>query len=174
MTQLGKVFVGLILLLSILFFTFSVGVNASHVNTRELAAEYEQQAREAEATNSQLQTLKDNYKTEIEIEQASKRAALAALQTQYEAVEARLLQLEIQAGELRKTLTIAAQTNDSTQKDLRDAADQNRQVRARIEQIKQERDKTLKDLIAVSAEIASLQGVFQSLSERAASMENAG
>ncbi len=171
MTLLGKVFVGLILLLSIVFFTFAVAVNASHVNTRELATEYQQEARDVENVNSELDALKAQYKSEIEIEQASKRAALAALQTQYEATENQLLQLEIQAGELRKALTIASQTNGSTQKDLRDAADRNRVLRDQIADIRAKRDEVLKQLVEIRAESAGLQGVYQSLSQRAASIE---
>ena len=171
MTLLGKVFVGLILLLSIVFFTFAVAVNASHVNTRELASAYEQEARDVEGVNRQLETLKAKYKSEIEIEQASKQAALAALQTQYEATENQLLQLEIQAGELRKALTIASQTNGSTQKDLKDAADRNRALRDQMADVKAKRDEVLKQLIEVRAEFAGLQGVYQSLSQRVASMD---
>lgn len=171
MTLLGKVFVGLILLLSIVFFTFAVAVNASHVNTRELAAAYEQEARDAEDVNNQLEELKAKYKSEIEIEQASKQAALAALQTQYEATENELLKLEIQAGELRKAMTIASQTNGSTQKDLKDAADRNRELRDQMAGVKTKRDDVLNQLVELRAEFAGLQGVYQSLSQRAASIE---
>jgi septal ring factor EnvC (AmiA/AmiB activator) len=171
MTLLGKVFIGLILLLSIVFFSFAVAVNASHVNTKELAAQYEQQARESETRNTQLEALRDSYKAEIDIEQASKRAALAALQTQYEAAEYRLLQLEIEAGQLRQALTVAVQTNDATQKDLRDAAERNRQLREEIDQAKTRRDDLFRQLLDAHGEYVRLQGAHQALSDRSSSLE---
>ena len=167
MTLLGKVFTGLIFLMSIVFFTFSVAVNASHVNTKVLAQQYQAEARATQERNRQLETLKTNYKTELEIEQLSRRSALAALQTQFEATNYNLLQLEIEAGELRKAMTIAAQTNDSTQKDFRDAAAQNRRLREEIEGVRQQRDQLFQTLVDAKDEFNQMQGVYQSLSDRA-------
>ena len=171
MTLLAKVFTVLIFRLSVIFFAFAVVVNASHVNTRDVASKYSQEAQAAEARNRQLESLRENYKSELEIEQISKRAALAALQSQYEAAAANLLQLEVQAGELRKALTVATQTNDSTQRDLRDAADQNRDLRAQIDEARAKRDQLFDSLVTAKQEFNQFQGTLQSLSERAQSVE---
>lgn len=171
MTLLGKVFTCLVLMMSAIFFTFSVVVNASHVNVKEKSAEYEQQSRDVQARNTQLETLKNHYKEELAIEQQSRRSALAALQTQYEAAENRLLVLETQAAELRSNLSAAARTNDSTHGDLRAAADANRKIREQIAEARQKRDELFSSLLKAREEFTQLQGVNQALADRAGSLD---
>ncbi len=84
MTLLGKVFTGLIFLLSVIFFALAVAVNASHINQKTRAANFQTKASAAEQRNQQLTTTLEELKTELAIEQAARRTALASLQTQYE------------------------------------------------------------------------------------------
>ena len=105
MTLLGKVFTGLLFLLSVIFFTLAVAVNASHVDYRKLvkdpATGYEARVKKAEEKNKQLTTTLEDTKSELSIEQAARRSALGALQTQ---IEQRESELAAQEGELKKLL----------------------------------------------------------------------
>lgn len=170
MTSLGKVFTGLIFLLSTVFFTFSVAVIATHSDRKENAAALEAEARDSEARNNQLRELQQSYTDELQIESRSRRHALAALQTQYEAAEFNYFQRESEATNLRKALTTASQTNAATQKDLRDAAATNRDLRTQIKTTKETRDQLFTEMVDAKKEFNNLQGVYQSLKDRADSM----
>ncbi|MEM8732757.1 MAG: hypothetical protein AAGG44_00950 [Planctomycetota bacterium] len=167
MTLLGKVFTGLIFFMSLMFFTFAIGVNASHVDTKQLAADYEAEARASVARNGQLEELRDTYKEEVQIERDSRSAALASLQRQLELANFNFLQQEAKASELRKQLTETAQTNQQTQADLKTAASENRKLREQLESTVKKRDELFDQLIKIRDEFNQLQGVYQSLRDRA-------
>ncbi|MFN3189756.1 MAG: hypothetical protein ACE361_04455 [Aureliella sp.] len=168
MTLLGKVFTGLIFFMSLMFFTFAIGVNASHVDTKQLAADYEAEARAAVARNGQLEELRDTYKAEVQIERDSRSSALAALQRQLELANFNFLQQEAKASALRKQLTETAQTNQQTQDDLKAAASNNRQLREQLKETVGKRDQLFDQLIELRDQFNQLQGVYQSLNDRAA------
>lgn len=167
MTLLGKVFTGLIFFMSLMFFTFAIGVNASHVDTKQLAADYEAEARASTARNGQLEELRDTYKAEVQIERDSRSAALAALQRQLELANFNFLQQEGKASALRKQLTETAQANEQTQAELKSAATSNRELRVQLEAAIAKRDQLFAELISVRDEFNQLQGVYQALSDRA-------
>ncbi len=170
MSLLGKVFVGIIFFLSIVFFTFAVLINATHIDHKTLAADYDAEFRDSQERNTQLQELQESYEEELRIEKSSRREALAALQTQYEAATFNFNQLEAQASGLRQELITATQANGASQEDLKAAGEKNRQLRDAMAQAKQTRDQLFDQLIEAKDEFNRLQGTHQSLSERAASM----
>lgn len=170
MTLLGKVFTGLLFLLSVIFFTLAVAVNASHVDYRKLvkdpATGYEARVKKAEEKNKQLTTTLEDTKSELSIEQAARRSALGALQTQ---IEQRESELAAQEGELKKLLaahTALVLTEQQTQQDLNARTKDNETLRKQIVDAREDRDQTFARYTKALDEKTRLEGMYQSLNER--------
>jgi hypothetical protein len=170
MTLLGKVFTGLLFLLSVIFFTLAVAVNASHVDYRKLvkdpATGFEARVKKAEEKNKQLTTTLEDTKSELSIEQAARRSALGALQTQ---IEQRENELAAQEGELKKLLaahTALVLTEQQTQQDLSARTKDNETLRKQIVEAREDRDQTFARYTKALDERTRLEGMYQSLNER--------
>lgn len=170
MTLLGKVFTGLLFLLSVIFFTLAVAVNASHVDYRELVKNpttgYEARVKKAEEKNRQLTTTLEEIKSELSIEQAARRSALGALQTQ---IEQRESELAAQEGELTKLLaahTLLVATEQQTQQDLSARTKDNETLRKQIVDAREDRDQLFGRMTKAVDDYTRLQGMYQSLNER--------
>ena len=170
MTLLGKVFTGLLFLLSVIFFTLAVAVNASHVDYRKVvkdpATGLEARLKKAEEKNKQLTTTLEDTKGELSIEQAARRSALGALQTQ---IEQRESELAAQEGELKKLLaahTALVSTEQQTQQDLSARTKDNETLRKLIVEAREDRDQTFARYIKALDEKIRLEGMYQSVDER--------
>ncbi len=87
MTLLGKIFTGLILVMSVLFLGLAISVYATHVNWREsnrLAAGESRRRQLQLDVNQQLKDQQQDLMAAIALEQAARRFALAALGDQAE------------------------------------------------------------------------------------------
>lgn len=170
MTLLGKVFTGLLFLLSVIFFTLAVAVNASHVDYRKLVKDpttgFEARLKKAELKAQQLTATLEDTKSELSIEQAARRSALGALQTQ---IEQRETELAAQEGTLTKLLaahTALVATEQQTQQDLAARTKDNETLRKQIVDAREDRDQTFQRYTKAIDEYTRLQGLFQSLNER--------
>ena len=172
MTTLGKVFTGLIFFLSILFFTLSVGVNASHVDRKTEAAEFDAQARESQTKNGELDKLLTDTKAELEIEQESRRNALAALQIQLDARQAELEAMERALSQAQGEHSNQVRDLQNTQQDLSSQTQQNEQLRDQVETAKNKRDELFQQLVTAKDEFNKLQGSLQALQARQQQLAN--
>ena len=170
MTLLGKVFTGLLFLLSVIFFTLAVAVNASHVDYRKLVKDpnsgLEARLKKAEQKAQQLQTTLEETKSELSIEQAARRSALGALQTQYEQGQS---ELAAQEGELTKLLaahTALVATEQQTTQDLNARTKDNELLRKQNVEAREDRDQIFGRYTKALDEKTRLEGMYQSLSER--------
>lgn len=170
MTLLGKVFTGLLFLLSVIFFTLAVAVNASHTDYRKLVKDpqtgFEAKLQKAETKSQQLTSTLEDMKTQLSIEQAARRSALAALQTQ---IEQRENELATQEGTLTKLLaahTELVATERQTQLDLSARTKDNETLRKQIVDAREDRDQTFQRYTKAIDEYTRLQGMYQSLNER--------
>lgn len=167
MTLLGKVFTGLVFLLSVIFFALSVAVNASHINQKELAAKYQTEASDAQRRNSELQNQLENYKTELAIEQAARRSALGSLQTQLKGRQSELETQEATLADVRSQLTRLIQTENATQLELKAKTADNDLLRNQLKSAREDRDQLFQRLVTAKDSINRLQGTYDSLSARA-------
>ncbi|MFK7735894.1 MAG: hypothetical protein AB8B50_07705 [Pirellulaceae bacterium] len=170
MTLLGKVFTGLIFCLSLFFFAVALIANATHIDNKQLAADLEAKVREASTRNQELEELATTYKTEVQNEKASRSAALAALQRQLELANYNFLQQEVKARDLRVELTRIAQTNRDTQGELSDKSNENRALRVKLAESVANRDKLFQEMLSINDQLNQLQGVSQTLRDRAESL----
>ncbi len=170
MTLLGKVFTGLLFLLSVIFFTLAVAVNASHVDYRKLVKDpstgYEARLKKAELKAQQLTTTLEETKSELSIEQAARRSALGALQTQIEQRESELAAQEAELTKLLAAHTALVSTEQQTQQDLSARTKDNETLRKQIVDAREDRDQTFGRLTKAIDERTRLEGMYQSLNER--------
>jgi hypothetical protein len=170
MTLLGKVFTGLLFLLSVIFFTLAVAVNASHVNYRELVKNpntgYEARLKKAEEKSKQLTTTLEETKSELSIEQAARRSALGALQTQLEQRQSELAAQEAELTKLLAAHTALVATEQQTQQDLNARTKDNELLRKQIVDAREDRDQTYGRYTKTLDEKTRLEGMYQSLNER--------
>ncbi len=166
MNLLGKVFTLLVLLLSVIFFSLALAVNSTHINWHDKADEFEKQAAEAKRKNTELDLLLEESKTKIAIEQAGRRSALAALQTQLEKNESELQAQEAELQQKNSENTIMNQTLNATQLELSSRTKDNELLRQQLADAKQDRDQLFQRLVAAKDETAQLMGMYDALMER--------
>ena len=132
MTLLGKVFTALILVLSIVFFTLALSVNATHNKWRDAVMDskngYKVQIDRLKSGNQQLKDQLARVQQEIALEQGARRTTLAALQTQYQQVFTEKERLTAELTQLQASNTQMNQTLNQTQTELKRVTDSNEKI----------------------------------------------
>lgn len=166
MTLLGRIFTGLVFLLSVVFFTLAVAVNASHINQKERADTLAKQAADAQQKNTQLTTALEEMKTELAIEQHARTSALASLQTQLAQTQSELQMQEATLADLQSAHTSLVQTEQATQLELKARTEDNELLRQQFRDAKEDRNQIFQRLVAAKDEYNRLQGDLKTLTER--------
>jgi hypothetical protein len=166
MNLLGKVFTGLIFLLSVIFFSLAVAVNASHINQKTLAEKYQKEAQDFERKNKELTSLLEVAKDELSLEQAARRSALAALQTQLEQKKDELQKKEIELESVQSAHTNLVATEKETQQELKARTDDNELLRKQMVDAREDRNQLFQRLLASKDQLNRLQGIYQAERER--------
>jgi hypothetical protein len=162
MTLLGKVFTGLIFLLSVIFFSLAVAVNASHINQKTLATKYQTEAKAAQGKNTELTRLLETTKDELAIEQLARRSALGALQTQLGQMQEGLQKKELELQNAQSALTQLVATEKQTQDELQAKSADNELLRKQMVDAREDRNQLFQRLVTVKDEFNRLQGIYQS------------
>ncbi len=170
MTLLGKIFTGLVFLLSVIFFSFAVAVNASHIDWKNKSKTFETQARDSQSKNEQLTQLLEELKTELAIEQSARRAALASLQTQLAQTQSELQMQEASLADLTSAHTALIQTEGATQLELIARTKDNELLRQQIKDARLDRDQLMQRLVDAKDKFNRLQGSKEVLEERQRSL----
>ncbi len=166
MNLLGKVFTGLIFLLSVIFFSLAVAVNASHINQKNLATKFQTEAAESQRKNTELTGLLEVAKDELSIEQAARRSALAALQTQLEQKKDELQKKEIELENVQSAHTTLVATEKDTQQELKARTEDNELLRKQMVDAREDRNQLFQRLVTAKDQLNRLQGIYQSERER--------
>ncbi len=173
MTLLGKSFSTVIFLLSAAFMVLSLAVNASHRNWRDAVfgdgggnPGLKKQIEDISAVNEQLQDSEQRALADLDRERASRRTALAALQTQLDDLTGKLLDSEKQAGDLQAENNILAQTDLSRTKLLEEITAENTKLRSQIRSEQQERDQLFTQVLALTDDMNKLRGFKNQLQDR--------
>ncbi len=173
MTLLGKSFSAVILILSAVFMVLALAVNASHRNWRDvvltgvngqpgLKAQVEQRSRE----NEQLTNEKNDLLTDLAFEQAARRTALAALQTQLDQLKTDLQSSEASVQQLTAQLTVLSQTDLSRAQELERLTAENARLRTQVRTEQQDRDTLFTQTLELTDQMNKLRGFKQQLEER--------
>lgn len=166
MNLLGKVFTGLIFLLSVIFFSLAIAVNASHINQKALAAKFQGEAKKASDINTQLNAQLEAAKDNLALEQASRRSSLATLQTQLEEMSAELQSKVIELRNVQTAHSTLVGTEKETQQELKARTAENEALRKQLVDAREDRNQTFQRLVATKDELNRLQGIYQALRER--------
>lgn len=170
MTLLGRIFIGITLVLSVLFFGLAVAINSTHIKQKDEAAKFKLQAEEAKRHNEQLQTHLENLKRELAIEQMSRRNALAALQTQVSAMNEELTAKERELRDLQTAHTTLTSAERTTTEQLSSRTAENDQLREQIKSTREDRNQLTARLVKAKDEYHRLKGTYETLKERAAQL----
>ncbi len=163
MTLLGKVFMFIILLLSGIFFSLALAINASHTNWRDNATGpngYQAQIKKLGVTITELKAAIEKSQNELATEQAARRVALASLQTQLAESQKSLTEKESALLNLQSSLSNLTSTQKETTSEIARLASQNDEIKKLIDSTIQDRNSQRAKVISLTDEYNSLQSVF--------------
>ncbi len=175
MTLLGKVFMFSVLLLSGIFFSLALAVNASHTKWREAVTApngYQAQIKKMEATITELKAAIEKASNELAIEQAARRIALASLQTQLSEQQGELEKKESDLLELQRTRRLQDDTLSRTSQDLERITAENSEIKKLIDQTIQDRNAQRAKVIELTDTYNSLQSIYGDAQTQAKELEN--
>ena len=170
MTLLGKVFTLMVFLLSVIFFTLSIAVNASHINYRDMVENKNTGlkavlARE-QAKSRELLELVDKQKDAIATEQLARRAALSSLQTQLELLTNDVAKKEELLTEKTSQLTKLTGTEQLTQQELAARTKENEELRQSLVKAREDRNAQYQKFVQAFDQYLRLQGEKKTLEEQ--------
>ena len=163
MTLLGKVFMFIILLLSGIFFSLALAINASHTNWRDAATGpngYQAQIKKLGATITELKAEIERAQNVLATEQAARRSALASLQTQLAESQGKLAEKEGELLKLGSSLSTLTDTLKTSTLDLSRLTSENDEIKKLIDSTIQDRNTQRAKVIALTDEFNSLQSVL--------------
>ncbi len=176
MTFIGKIFTVAILVMSVVFMSFSVVVFATHKNwkmlvtndtpTEKYSLGLKQQLENLKETNNTLRTELDNIKNQLAVEQAARRHRIGVLETKLAESESRLSDKEaelraLQAaeGEAAEALKLAELTVSSLRNEVQGLRDEIRSVQT-------ERDVFFMRVVDLTDKVNAAAGLEKVLEER--------
>ncbi len=173
MTLLGKIFVGMIFVLSLVFCTLAISVTATHRNWREAvigADGLEAKVKKLERQVDQMQAERDATRTALNLEQAARRTALAALQSRASDYEAQLLAARARVEELQGEHSKLVNTDNQRVEELARLSADNANLRGQILLERQERDELFGKATEANDMLNRYRGEYDNLSERNAQL----
>jgi uncharacterized protein YlxW (UPF0749 family) len=170
MTLLGKWFLAFTCFLSIVFMILSLVANASHRNWRDVvldpATGLKRRVEVIEQTNVQLRDARERTQLALDREQASRRTALAALQTQLDQIEQLLQGSESRVQLLEAKNTELTQTDRSRAEELQRLTEETRKLREQIRTEQEDRDTLFAETLELTDQMNRLRGIVQQQTER--------
>lgn len=163
MTLLGKVFMFIILLLSGIFFSLALAINASHTNWRDAVVSangYQAQIKKLGVTITELKAAIEKSQNELATEQAARRVALASLQTQLAESQGKLAEKEGDLLNLQSSLSNLTDTQKTTTSEISRLTSENEKVKQLIDSTIQDRNSQRAKVISLTDEYNSLQSIF--------------
>ncbi len=171
MTLLGKVFVGIVFCLSLIFFFVSLMVNATHIKYRDLVEDKSNglkvQLSREQAKSNELTQLVAKLKDAQALEQLARRSALSALQTQLERLSSDVAEKEKQLAEAQSQLTKLVVTEQQTQQELAARTTENEDLRKRLVQAREDRNAQYQKFVKSYNDFLQIQGEKKTLREAA-------
>lgn len=170
MTLLGKFLAMLIFILSAAFMVLALAVNASHRNWRDVVLDpssgLKRQVEVAKTTNDQLRADRQRTQQALDREQAARRTALAALQTQLDQIEQVLRNSEAQVQQLEAKNTELSQLDRSRAEELQRLTEETRKLRDQIREEQEDRDTLFAETLKMTDQMNRLRGIVQQQAER--------
>jgi len=170
MTLLGKFLSVFIFIMSVAFMVLSLAVNASHRNWRTEVMDpntgLKKRVEDITRTNRQLTDDRQRTQSALDREQAARRTALAALQTQLDQMEQVLRARESEVQQLEARSTELSQLDRSRAEELQRLTEEARKLRDQIRTEQEDRDSLFAETLKMTDEMNQLRGTLQGQTER--------
>src|SRR6185295_5582495 len=172
MTLVGKIFTVLIFIMSLVFMSFAVMVFATHQNWKDqvknpdpnVGYEVKLKNKTAELANAKLEH--DRTKQQLALEQASRRQALAALQTRLDTAERDVVTLTNDFNLKSAALTQEAEANKISQTRLTGLEAENAKLRKETQLAQLDRDTQFSKVVELTDRLNQDEVKRQALEER--------
>lgn len=166
MNLLGKIFVVLIFVMSLVFMSFAVSVYGTHKNWKEEATKQKDLVQIAQTKYNEELTKKEQLEAEITKEAVAKREALAKLETERTELARQRDDMAKQRDDLAAKDKTAVAALDSAQQNLAKLTAEVDTLRTEIRQAQQARDQHFKQVVGLTDDVHQAQGELRRLEER--------
>jgi hypothetical protein len=183
MTLLGKVFTGLILVMSVLFLGLAISVYATHVNWRKVVsnpspapgekAGLEQQLKVQQDVNQQLKDQQQDLMAAIALEQQARRFALAGLETKLKSRSDELENVQQQLGTLTNTEGVTAGALVAAQTELAGIQKEVKELRDTVRAEQQNVDQQFAAVVKMTDEVNQMTRMKSDLENRQRPLQEA-
>jgi len=174
MNLVGKIFVVLIFVFSLVFMSFAIGVYATHRNWRDVVLDpqngLKQKLTQAETRYKELEGVRLRLETELANERSSRQRAVAALEEEKNQLFTRKDALEKQEAKLKQDTAVANAAMEATQNTLAKLREEIESLRSDIDVAREERDKNFTRAVKLEDELAQAKGRLDLLSKRNAEL----
>jgi septal ring factor EnvC (AmiA/AmiB activator) len=166
MNTFGKAMVVLIMVMSIVFMSFSVIVNVTHKNWREEAEKVRGQLSQAQAQNQQLQAQVDTLQKDIENERTEKLKRVAALETERENLRREFLEREREHAALVEQNRQLIAQNEAVQNNMKAQLAELDKLRADIRAVQAEKEENFQNVVKLTDRLNQAQGQLENIKNR--------
>jgi hypothetical protein len=183
MTLLGKVFTGLILVMSVLFLGLAISVYATHVNWRKVVSNpspaagekpgLEQQLKLQQDVNQQLKDQQQDLMAALALEQQARRYALAGLETKLKSRSDELERVQQELATLTNTEGVTAGALVTAQNELTNITNEVKMLRDSVREAQQDADHQFDIVVKTTDEINQMRRVKLDLENRARPLQSA-
>jgi predicted nuclease with TOPRIM domain len=176
MNLVGKIFIVLILIMSVVFMAFSITVYATHKNWREAITNENatpdkplglaKQLQDAQKKNKELEDQKEKLTQQYNFEKAAKVQAVVKLETELGEMQKELKALELKAAELDKAKRTAEAAMNSTQTNATSFRTELESQRKTIREAQQDREKHFNEVVRLTDELNQAVNEREALKKR--------
>ncbi len=166
MNLLGKIFVVLIFVMSLVFMSFAVAVYGTHKNWKEEATKQKALVQSAQNLYNEELARKEALQVEIEKEALAKREALGKLETERNELARQRDELTKQRDDLAAKDKASVAALDSAQQNLARLTGEVDTLRTEIRTAQQARDDHFKQVVGLTDQVHQAQGELRRLDER--------
>jgi hypothetical protein len=166
MNWLGKVFVVVILILSLVFMGLAMAVYATHKNWQQVSLDLNKKLQASQAENQKLQTEHNRRIEELESAKTAAEQQAAKLDAERVALAEHNAQIQAELDGLRQNQRVAIASVDATQKINVGLASDVTGLRKQIKDAQLDRDKLFKSALDATEELHQAAGEYNTARER--------
>ena len=166
MNWLGKVFVVVILIMSLVFMGLAMAVFATHKNWQQASETLKKKLTDSQSENARLQTEHNRRVEELEREKTAAEQQGAKSEAERVSLAERLTQMQTELDSLKQNQRDHIAAVASTQKINEGLAGEVTELRSRIRNTMQDRDKLFKTALDATEELHKANGEYNTARER--------
>ena len=171
MTLVGKIFIVLILFMSVMFMAFAVSVYSTHINWKERVATVQQQVNTTRQDKDRLAAEVESQKTSLSFERAARREALVNLEQRAQEKTQLLEAKERQYQDLLAQQRNAIQSVENAQRQSDQLQAQVTDLRQQILDAQQDRDAQFATVRKLTDQLHEAESIRANLERRRQKLE---